>query len=204
MVVSGGEDHWTVSRTLDFLSCKRRSRYKVLGSDVAAAHLCVALLRGRAADGLGVRGRVARAEQREQHRQQHEAVVEPEHDRQHEHLEEGDEGVGGGAAAHDQRQEGRHPAVEDGRPDGLHAAHRPLQPRARGHDVGVADVDAVVDTQPHRDDDVDAGHDVDVDTPEVEEAHNVHQGDADHGEHEAADLDVGQEHEGDEEDARDS
>ena len=61
-------------------------------------------------------------------------------------------------------------------------------------------MDAVVDTQPHRDDDVDAGHDVDVDIPEVEEAHNVHQGDADHGEHEAADLDVGQEHEGDEED----
>ena len=150
---------------------------------VIVGHLCVALLRGRAADGLGVRGRVARAEQREQHRQQHEAVVEAEHHRQHEHLEEGDEGVGGGAAAHDQRQEGCHPAVEDCRPDGLHAAPRPLQPRARGHDVCVADVYAVVHTQPHRDNDVDAGHDVDGDVPEVKVANNVNQSDGHHHHH---------------------
>ena len=42
----------------------------------------------------------------------------------------------------------------------------------------VADMDAVVDTETNRDDDINAGHDVDGDVPEVEVANNVNQSDA--------------------------
>ena len=44
-------------------------------------------------------------------------------------------------------------------------------------------MDAVVDTETNRDDDVDAGHDVDGDVPEVEVANDVNQSDAHHHHH---------------------
>ena len=42
----------------------------------------------------------------------------------------------------------------------------------------MADVDAVIDTETNRDDDINAGHNVDGDVPEVEVANNVNQSDA--------------------------
>ena len=61
----------------------------------------------------------------------------------------------------------------------------------------MANVDAVVNTEPNRDYHVDAGHDVDGDIPEVEEPNDVHQGDPDHRHHHEAHLEVGKEHKGD-------
>ena len=61
----------------------------------------------------------------------------------------------------------------------------------------MGNVDAVVNTQAHRDDHVDAGHDVNGDVPEVEEPDDVHQGDPDHRHHHEAHLEVGKEHKGD-------
>ena len=52
----------------------------------------------------------------------------------------------------------------------------------------MGNVDAVVNTQANRDDNVDAGHDVDGDVPEVEEPDDVHQGDPDHSHHHEAHL----------------
>ena len=63
-------------------------------------------------------GRGVRAEDGEEDGQQHEAVVEAEHDGEAEHLEEGDEDVGGGEPQQHQRQERRQPAVKHRRPDG--------------------------------------------------------------------------------------
>jgi len=64
----------------------------------------------------------------------------------------------------------------------------------------VPDVDAVVDTETNRDDDVNAGHDVDGDVPEVKVANNVNQSDAHHQHYHEADLYVSQEDESDQED----
>ena len=63
----------------------------------------------------------------------------------------------------------------------------------------MGNVDAVVNTQAHRDDHVNAGHDVDGDVPEVEEPYDVHQGDPDHSHHHEAHLEVGQKYKGDQE-----
>ena len=64
----------------------------------------------------------------------------------------------------------------------------------------MGNVDAVVNTQAHRDDHVDAGHDVNGDVPEVEEPDDVHQGDSDHRHHHEAHLEVGEEHKCDQKD----
>ena len=64
----------------------------------------------------------------------------------------------------------------------------------------MGNVDTVVNTQTHRDDHVDAGHDVDGDVPEVEEPDDVDQGDPDHRHHHEAHLEVGEQHKGDQED----
>ena len=63
----------------------------------------------------------------------------------------------------------------------------------------MGNVDAVVNTQANRDDNVDAGHDVDGDVPEVEEPDDVHQGDPDHSHHHEAHLQVGEQYKGDQE-----
>ena len=59
-------------------------------------------------------------------------------------------------------------------------------------------MDAVVDTEPHGEHDVDAGDDVDGDPPEVEEADDVGETESDHEDDHKADLDVTEEEEGDE------
>ena len=65
----------------------------------------------------------------------------------------------------------------------------------------MTNVDAVVDTQDHRDDHTDAGHDVNIDVPKVEEPDDVDQGDPDHSHHHEANLEVGKQHKGDQENA---
>ena len=76
-----------------------------------------------------------------------------------------------------------------------------LDPVARGDHVGVPDVHRVVDAQPDSEDNVHAGDDVDGDVPEVEEANNVDKGEDDGEEDHEADGQVGQQDEGDDEDA---
>ena len=65
----------------------------------------------------------------------------------------------------------------------------------------MTNMNTVVNTQTNRDDNVDAGDNVNVNIPEVEETHNVHQGHTDHHHHHEAHLDVGQQDEGYHEDA---
>ena len=117
------------------------------------------------------------------------------------YLEECDEGVGGGGPAENESQEGGETSIEDCRTDLLQARDGPLQPTAAAHYEAVPDMNAVVHAETNRDDDVDAGHDIDGDVPEVEVAHDVNQGDGDHQHNHEADLDVGQEEKGDDEDA---
>jgi len=110
-------------------------------------------------------------------------MVDTEHYGQYEDLEECDEGVGGGGPTEDEGQEGGEASIEDGRTNLLQAGDGSLQSASGAHHEAVTDVDAVVDTETHRDDDVDAGHDVDGDVPEVKVANNVNQGDANHHHH---------------------
>ena len=58
------------------------------------------------------------------------------------------------------------------------------------HKVGVADMDAVVDTETHGENNANAGNDVDGDVPEVEEPDDVGEADGDHEDDHEADLDV--------------
>ena len=96
------------------------------------------------------------------------------------YLEERDEGVGGWGPTEDEGEEGGETSIEDRRANLLQAGESSLQSSPRAHYEAVPDVDAVVDTETNRDDDVNAGHDVDGDVPEVKVANNVDQSDADH------------------------
>ena len=73
-----------------------------------------------------------------------------------------------------------------------------------GHNVGMTNVNTIVYTETNRDDNVDTGDNVNVNIPEEEEAHNVHQSNTDHHHYHQAHLDVGQQDEGDEEYADDT
>ena len=64
-------------------------------------------------------------------------------------------------------------------------------------------MDRVVHTETHRQDDVDAGDDVDGDVPEVKEADDVSETQCDHENDHEADLEVTEEEEGDEDHAGD-
>ena len=64
----------------------------------------------------------------------------------------------------------------------------------------MTNVDAVINTQAHRDHHADARHDVNGDVPEVEEPDDVDQGDPDHRHHHEAHLEVGEQHKGNQED----
>ena len=159
-------------------------------------------------------GRGVRAEDGEEDGQQHEAVVEAEHDGQAEHLEEGDEDVGGGEPQQHQRQERRQPAVKHRRPDRGQSRDRALAAVScskyffyvlsnilrdicfvtfRNNEC-VADVHGVVHAEPHGEHDVDAADDVDSDAPEVEEAHDVDECEQDGEEDEGGDAEVGEQH----------
>ena len=71
----------------------------------------------------------------------------------------------------------------------------------RCNKVGVTNVNTVVHTQTNRDDNVYARYNVNMNIPKVEEASNVHQGNTHHHHDHEADLNVGQQQEGDTEDA---
>ena len=64
-------------------------------------------------------------------------------------------------------------------------------------------MDRVVHTETHRQDDVDAGDDVDGDVPEVKEADDVSETEGDHEDDHQADLEVTEKEEGDEDHAGD-
>ena len=90
-------------------------------------------------------------------------------------------------AEEDEGEEGGEAAVEDRGSDGGEGGGRPLAAGASGHEEGVADVYRVVDTQPHRQHDVDTRDDVDGDPPEVEEADDVGEGEQDCQDHQDTD-----------------
>ena len=64
-----------------------------------------------------------RPDKGEEHRQQDKPVEEPEDDGEDEDLEEGEEGVRGGAGKEDEGEEGGDASVQDGGADRLHCAH---------------------------------------------------------------------------------
>merc|ERR1719278_2559886 len=129
------------------------------------------LVRGCIRGGGGVRG----TQYGENHRQQHQAVEETEDHGQTEHLEESLVDVGGGEAAEQERQEGCCSAVNYSGSDEFDGVGGSLLAAARGHQVGVGDVDSVVYTETDGQHDVHCGEDVDGDAPEVEKSHNVNE-----------------------------
>ena len=103
--------------------------------------------------------------------------------------------MGGGEAAEQERQEGCCSAVNYSGSDEFDGVGGSLLAAARGHQVGVGDVDSVVYTETDGQHDVHSGEDVDGEAPEVEESHDVHQGDDDHDEDDDADEEVPEEEE---------
>ena len=70
-----------------------------------------------------------------------------------------------------------------------------------GNHEGKPNVDRIVNTKTDGKDDIDTGYNVDGDVPEVEEAHDVCEGDDDNADDVDADADVGKEQEGDNSDS---
>ena len=110
---------------------------------------------------------LAGPEQTQQDGEENQAVVKPEHHRQGEHLEEGDEDVRGGGSQEDEGEEGGDPSVEDGWADSGERCQCSLVRSSLCCQVSVANVDGVVNTKANCQHDVDATDDVDGDVPEV-------------------------------------
>lgn len=96
------------------------------------------------------------------------------------HLEESLVDVGGGEAAEEEGEEGCCSSVDDGCPDKFDSVGGSVLSTARGHQVGVGDVDSVVHTETDGEDDVDCRQDVDGDAPEVQKPNNVYESEDDH------------------------
>jgi len=130
-------------------------------------------------------------------------VVETESDHEKEDFEESDENVGIGEGQQEESQKSTDAAVKDRRPDVCDRFSNSFVRIGSGFaDEPVCDVNAVVDAQPHRDDQVDAGDCVDGQTPEVHVAGHVDDGENDHGENENGVKDISEKAEGHDEDAK--
>jgi len=108
--------------------------------------------------------------------------------RQEENLEECDEDLRLWEAEEDECEEGGEPAVEDRRPDGPQGVHRLVQTRTLCYEVGMRNVNWVVNAEANGEDDADAGGHVDGHLPEVEEPDDVDQGQRHARQHHHADL----------------
>ena len=128
-------------------------------------------------------------------------MEETKEDSEDEHLEEGEEDMGVGEAAEDDGKEGGEAAVEDCRTNRGNCFDCFVLSRTLCHHESEPNVNGVVDAETYGQNYVDAGDDVNGDVPEVEEANDVGQGDADDAHDINANLNVCKKEEGDNEDA---
>ena len=87
------------------------------------------------------------ADQAQQHRQEHQPVVQPKGHHEEENLEEAGEDVRLGGGEEDESEEGGDAAVEDGRADVGECGADPLLPATRLGEEAVHDVGRIIHTQ---------------------------------------------------------
>ncbi len=153
---------------------------------------------GRCADDVGLWSNKA-----EDDRQDDQPLKETKHDDQEEDLEEWAKDVRLGICQQNKGQEGADSSVHDGRSNvGEGLADSFLSSRTVFDKKSVSNVGTVVNAEAYGDDDVDAGHCVDGETPEVHETSDVDEWKKHHEQHHEWTDEVADENEGCDEDAQ--